>query len=250
MSNRRYRFFQGLIFFGLFLFLIAKAINHQLYWYINIRFIVLSQIGIVVLAILAVILFKAATNKHSDHLDEKQPHDHDHDHKPASANLWIMMVPLLIGVLIPAKPLDSTAVSAKGLTTTSAIISSNSASHPLATESEQRNVLDWVKIFYFEKDLNPYVGQKAAVTGFVYFDNQLPKGQFFVSRFIIACCAADAYAVGMIVEPAAGISVKQDDWVQIRGTVEVVSFDGHNSPLIHAETITPIPQPDQPYLYP
>ena len=248
MSNRRYRFFQGLIFLGLFLFLIAKVINNQLYWYINTRFIMLTEIGIVFLVILALILFKASTNKQGDHDAEEQ--HHDHDHKPASANLWIMIIPLLIGVLIPAKPLDSTAVSAKGLTTTSAIISSNSSSHPFETESEQRNVLDWVKVFYFEKDLNPYLGQKAAVTGFVYFDSQLPKGQFFVSRFILACCAADAYAVGMIVEPPAGTSVKSDDWVQIRGPVAMVSFDGHNSPLIRAETITPIPQPDQPYLYP
>lgn len=250
MSNRRYRFFQGLIFLGLFLFLIAKVMNNQLYWYINTRFIILTQIGIVVLLILAVILFKVSTNKHSDHHDEERHHDQDHDHQPASFNLWIMMVPLLIGVLIPAKPLDSTAVSAKGLTTTSAIISSSSSSHPFETVSEQRNVLDWVKIFYFEKDLNPYLGQKAAVTGFIYLDARLPKGEFFVSRFIIACCAADAYAVGMIVAPPVGTTVKQDDWVQVKGPVEVVSFDGHNSPLIRATAINPIPQPDQPYLYP
>jgi len=71
-----------------------------------------------------------------------------------------------------------------------------------------------------------------------------------VSRFILACCAADAYAVGMIVEPPAGASFKQNDWVQVSGPVDIVSFDGRNSPLIHAESIVPVPQPDQPYLYP
>lgn len=248
MSKRLYRFFQALIFLGLFIFLVVKTLNNQLYWYINTRFIILTQIGIIFLVILALTLFVES------YLEREQPgdhnHNHDHDHQPASFNLWIMIVPLLIGILIPAKPLDSTAVSAKGLTTTSALISSNSSSHPFETESEQRNVLDWVKIFYFEKDLNPYLGQKAAVTGFVYLDARLPKGEFFVSRFILACCAADAYAVGMIVEPPAGITVKQDDWVQVKGLVEVVSFDGHNSPLIQATAINTVPQPDQPYLYP
>ena len=44
-------------------------------------------------------------------------------------NLWIMLIPLLIGILIPARPpLNSSAVSAKGLTTSSALISSDSAS--------------------------------------------------------------------------------------------------------------------------
>ena len=161
-----------------------------------------------------------------------------------------MTIPLLVGLLIPARPLESTAVSAKGLTTTSALISSNASSRTFATESEQRNILDWVKLFYFEKDLTPYTGQEASVIGFVYLDDSLPKGQFFVSRFILACCAADAYAVGMIVEPPAGVSIQQDQWIQVKGPVDVVAFDGHNSPLIHAEAVTSVPQPDQPYLYP
>jgi uncharacterized repeat protein (TIGR03943 family) len=247
MSQRRYRFFQGLVFLGLFLLLIVKAMNNQLYWYINRRFLTLTEIGIAFLAILALRLFTEASVRD---VHQHEDDNHDHDHKPASANIWIMLIPFLIGILIAAKPLDSTAVSAKGLTTTSALISSNSSSQPFQTESEQRNVLDWVKLFYFEKDLNPYMGQKAAVIGFVYFDSSLPKGQFFVSRFILACCAADAYAVGMIVDPPPGVTVKQDDWLQVRGTVDVASFDGHNSPLIHAEVIQPVPQPDQPYLYP
>ncbi|HEX9333274.1 MAG TPA: TIGR03943 family protein [Anaerolineales bacterium] len=247
MLERRYRFFQAVIFLGLFLFLVTKLINTQLLWYINKRFIILTEIGILLLAILMQRLFMEARSMSKPPQDEEHV---QHEHKPAAINLWILSIPLLIGVLIPAKPLDSTAVSAKGLTTTSALISSNSSSRPFETESEQRNVLAWVKLFYFEKDLTPYTGQKASVIGFVYLDDRLPKGQFFVSRFILACCAADAYAVGMIVEPPAGTSIKQDEWLQVKGPVEVVSFDGHNSPLIRAETITPVSQPDQPYLYP
>lgn len=244
MPMQRYRIFQALIFLGLFLFLLAKLINAQVLWYINKRFVILTEIGILLLVILALRLFIEGRFVH-----QSEEHD-DHDHKPSAMNLWMMLIPLLIGVLIPAKPLDAAAVSAKGLTTTSALISSNTSSKPFETESEQRNVLDWVKLFYFEKDLSPYTGQNASVIGFVYFDDRLPKGQFFVSRFILACCAADAYAVGMIVEPPAGASLKQNDWVQVSGPVDIVSFDGRNSPLIHAESIVPVPQPDQPYLYP
>ena len=170
------------------------------------------------------------------------------DHRPAFVNLWIMSIPLLIGLLIPARPLDATAVSAKGLTTTSALISSNSSSHTFETESEQRNILDWVKLFYFEKDLTPYTGQKASVIGFVYLDDSLPKGQFFVSRFILACCAADAYAVGMIVDPPQRLH-QQDEWVQVKGAVELSPSMGikssHSCGSHH-----PVSQPDQPYLYP
>jgi uncharacterized repeat protein (TIGR03943 family) len=161
-----------------------------------------------------------------------------------------MLIPLLIGVLIPAKPLDSSAVSAKGITTSSALISSQSSSQLFETESEQRNVLDWIQIFYFEKDLNPFIGQPASVVGFVYRDSSLPQGQFLVSRFIISCCAADGYAVGMIAESSGSDSLKDDTWVKVSGPVDVVSYNGHPSPLIHAETIERVSQPEQPYLYP
>ena len=248
MSKRLYQTFQALLLLGLFVFLIGKIISNQLNWYINLRFITLTQIGILFLAVLALTLFMEVRLARTHVGDEE--HAHDHDHVPAPLNLWIMLIPLLVGVLIPAKPLESLAVSSKGLTSSSALVGSQSSAKPFETESEQRNVLDWVKLFYFETDLSPYKGQKASVTGFVYFDDRLPKGQFFVSRFVITCCAADGYAVGMIVDGADASSLKQDDWVLVKGPVDAVAFDNGTSPLIHAEAVEPVSQPDQPYLYP
>jgi uncharacterized repeat protein (TIGR03943 family) len=250
MPERLYRSFQALLLLGLFLFLISKVMNSQLLWYINLRFVTLTVLGIFFLAILAQRLFSEVL--HLRQQTEEHEHDHhdNHDHAPSPINLWIMLIPLLIGILIPAKPLDAAAVSAKGLTTSSPLISSDSSSQLFETQSEQRNVLDWVKLFYFEKELSPYVGQQASVVGFVYFDERLPEGQFFVSRFILSCCAADGYAVGMIVEWEQADTLKQDAWVQVKGPVDAVSFENGVSPLIQAETVEPVSQPDQPYLYP
>jgi uncharacterized repeat protein (TIGR03943 family) len=161
-----------------------------------------------------------------------------------------MLIPLLIGILIPARPLDSSAVSAKGLTTSSPLINTDSPSLLFETAPEQRNVLDWVKLFYFGENLEPYVGQLASVVGFVYYDERLPEGQFFVSRFILACCAADGYAIGMIVEWPEAESLEADTWVQVKGTVEISSFEGAASPLVRAESVDLVSPPDQPYLYP
>ena len=246
MSKRLYRSLQTLLLLGLFLFLMNKVINNQLLWYINYRFVVLAQIGIVFLVILIQRLFKEVRSSR----EPQEAKGHDHDHMPAPINLWIMLIPLLIGILIPARPLDSSAVSAKGLTTSSALISSDSTSRLFETESEQRNILDWVKIFYFEKNLDAFIGEQASVVGFVYRDENLPEGQFFVSRFIISCCAADGYAVGMIVESPETDSFEKDTWVKVTGPVDVISYDGRTSPLIRAEAIEIVPQPEQPYLYP
>lgn len=246
MPNRLYRSLQALLLLGLFLFLMGKVINNQLTWYINLRFVLLTQAGIIFLAVLTQRLFSEV--RRSRKIDPDG--DHDHDHAPSSVNLWIMLVPLLIGLLIPAKPLDASAVSAKGLTTSSALISADSSSRLLETVSEQRNILDWVKLFYFEQDHSPFIGQKASVIGFVYHDAGLSEGQFIVSRFILSCCAADGYAVGVIVEPADGASFEQDTWVQVTGSMDMISYNGIASPLIRAERVEVVAQPEQPYLYP
>ena len=250
MPQRLYRSLQALLLLALFLFLMGKVFSNQLTWYINLRFVILTQIGIIFLAILAQRLFKEVRQSRKSDPDEEDDHEHDHDHAPSPMNLWIMLIPLLIGVLIPARPLDASAVSAKGLTTSSPLISSASSSRVFETESEQRNVLDWVKLFYFETDLTPYIGQKASVIGFVYHDESLRDGQFFVSRFILSCCAADGYAVGMLVESTKGESFEEDAWVKVTGPVDMITFDERPIPLIRAEAIEIVPQPDQPYLYP
>ena len=251
MPNRLYRSWQALLLLALFLFLMSKVFNNQLLWYINARFAALTIIGIILLAILAQRLFSEVHLLRGQAESDQAHHHHDdHDHAPSAINLWIMLIPLLIGILIPAKPLDASAVSAKGLTTSSPIVSSDSSARIFETPSEQRNVLDWVKLFYFEKELTPYIGQQASVIGFVYFDERLPEGQFFVSRFILSCCAADGYAVGMIVEWDQIDSLKQDEWVQVKGPVDAVSAESGVSPMIRAKSVELVTQPDQPYLYP
>jgi uncharacterized repeat protein (TIGR03943 family) len=161
-----------------------------------------------------------------------------------------MLIPLLIGVLIPARPLGSDAVSTKGLAAASPLISSQSVSRQLETESEQRDILDWVTLFYYGEDLDPILGEQASVTGFVYFDEQLPSGQVFVARIIVSCCAADGFPVVMIVDWPAADTLEQDSWVRVSGPVDKVTFKDQVTPLIRAETLEIVPQPEQPYLLP
>jgi putative membrane protein len=247
MSQYLYRAFQALLLFALLLFLSFKVITNQLTWYINARFVVITQIGILFLAILVYRL--VIEIRHSRHDDERE---HDQEHAVAPFNLLIMLIPLLVGILIPARPLGASAISTKGFTTSSALISSQSASHQFETESEQRDILDWVTLFDVEDDLNPLMGQQAAVVGFVYFDERLPEGQFFVSRIVVTCCAADGFPVVMIVDWPKATSLKQDTWVRVSGPVDQTYFDKQPQaiPFIRAKTVEIVPQPDFPYLFP
>lgn len=248
MQTRMYRSFQGLLLLGMCIFFASKAANGQLTWYINSRFIPLTIFGIIFLAVLAQIIFTEI--RRSRKRDEELGHEHDHDHAPAPVNLWFMLVPLLIGVLIPARPLDSSAFATKGFNTNTPLVSADASAQIFETESEERNVLDWLKLFSHESDAVQFNGQTASVIGFVYFDDTLGENQFFVSRFVVSCCAADGFAIAMPVEWNGAVALEEDSWVLVKGTIESITLNDRVAPLIVADSVQPVSVPDQPYLFP
>lgn len=248
MQTRMYRSFQGLLLLGLCIFFASKAANGQLTWYINSRFVPLTIFGIIFLAVLAQIIFTEI--RRSRKQDEEHGYEHEHDHAPAPVNLWFMLVPLLIGVLIPARPLDSSAFATKGFNTNSPLVSADSSAQIFETESEERNVFDWLKLFNYESDLEQFNGETASVIGFVYFDETLGENQFFVSRFVVSCCAADGFAIAMPVEWSEAATLEQDSWVLVKGSIKSITLNDKVAPMIVAESVQPVPTPEQPYLFP
>ena len=249
MPQRMFRSYQGLLLLGLCIFFVSKAVNGQLTWYINSRFVPLTIIGIVFLAIMAQTIF-SENRRSRQHEMEHPEHHHEHDHAPSTASLWVMLIPLAIGLLIPARPLDSSAFSTKGFNTSAALVSSDSSAQIFETESEERNILDWLKLFNYEDDVTQFVGEKASVVGFVYFDETLTSDQFYVSRFVVSCCAADGFAIAMPVLWDGSSSLEQDSWVVVKGTIESITLNDQRVPMIVAESVEAADIPDQPYLFP
>lgn len=245
MSHRLYRSFQALLLLALCLFFAGKLASGQLSYYINLRFVPLTIFGVIFLAILAQTLFNEIKRSRGQEVE----HDH-HDHEHAPANLWFMIVPLAIGLLIPARPLDSSAFATKGFNTTGPLVSADSTAKLFETESQDRNVLDWLKIFYYETDITQYLDQQVSVIGFVYRDEQLSEDQFYVSRFIISCCAADASSIGMIASWPDAKNLKNDTWVLVKGSISSTTLKDQTLPVILVESVQDVPVPEQPYLYP
>jgi uncharacterized repeat protein (TIGR03943 family) len=183
MPVRMYRSLQGLLLLGLCIFFASKVANGQLNWYINVRFLPLTLFGIIFLAILAQTIFSENKRARQKEADEDEHHQHEHTH--ASMNLWIMFIPLAIGVLIPARPLDSSAFDSKGLNNNAPIVSADASAQIFETESEERNILDWLKLFNYNDDVNQFNQQKASVIGFVYFEvcHLLLCGRWFCNSY-------------------------------------------------------------------
>ncbi|MET4780588.1 TIGR03943 family protein [Glaciihabitans sp. UYNi722] len=112
-------------------------------------------------------------------------------------------------------------------------------------------VLDWSSLLRQTTDVSFYSDKAADVTGFITADKSDPDNVFYVSRFVITCCAVDAQPVGVpVYQPDWKSSFAADEWVRVKGEF------GTNPSRSSQESIALVPtatnkvsQPSEPYLY-
>jgi uncharacterized repeat protein (TIGR03943 family) len=187
--------------------------------------------------------------RHTHHPNAEHNHAHEMQTLPRSA-LIILSLPLIIGLVAPETPLSSASLSTRGVSLNAPVSISQQNTDSLAVEQDDRTILDWVKLFNYESNPSAYIGENVNVIGFVYHDPRLPQEEFMVSRFIITCCVADAFAVGMTVDWPQDIQIEDNTWINVQGTLDVMQIGSQTVPLIHATAIEPVSAPEQPYLYP
>ncbi|MFN8457737.1 MAG: TIGR03943 family protein [Anaerolineae bacterium] len=236
-----------LILMGLFLY--WQIYNGTLLYYISERFAwltLLAAIGFIIVG--ASYRYRAAP-----------VHDHEHDHEHAShqhgnlswAGLLLIALPVILGLLIPPKPLGAAAMSNREFGVGSVTSATAPKTNQLITRpAGDKNVLDWLIDFRLAKDPAAFSDQEAKVIGFVYRDDRFGQDSFMVSRFVISCCAADAAPLGLVVRWPESTGLANDAWVEIKGRFQPGEFDGEAMPFLIAEAVTPTDVPDQPYLYP
>jgi len=255
MDRRLYRFLQFLLLAGLGVFLSFKYLTGSLSWYINQRYMPLTIIAILGLFGMALTVIFSARQAPHTHDDGEEDHDHaDHEHEEEKVSsgwgIVFIFIPLIVGLAIPANPLSASAISNRGLSSSAPLSAGGGSQANFNMAPETRTVLDWIKLFNFQSDLSPYLGQNADVIGFVYHDARLPAGHFMVSRFAITCCVADAFAIGMVVQAPTGDAYPDNTWVNVKGPVQSIEVGGSKLPLIVSGSISPVQAPVQPYLFP
>jgi putative membrane protein len=225
---------------------------NTLYYYINERFFSLVLLGAIGFFLLAAVTIMSISKKGHDHGNED--HDHHHDHAHPSGNPWVLVItaiPLLLGILVPSKPLDASVIESRGVSNEALISSAgNNSGLELSTPADQRTILDWIRSFNYSEDPTEFWGETADVIGFVYQDPRLAPNQFLISRLAITCCVADAFAIGMVVDWDQASEWTNNSWVHVRGEVQAIELNGEIIPLIVAESIKETDEPAQPYLFP
>jgi putative membrane protein len=249
---------KALILIGMGLFLYSRFANGSLAFYINQRFFGFTLLAVVGL-ILVGLSYRFGRNARAAAAPE-HPHEHgdDHGHHHNHGLTWggvaLVLLPILLGIAVPPRPLGASALANRELntglnqTTLPGII--GGATQKASTEM---NHLDWWKRFRASSNLNQdpqIIGQEAKVIGFVYQDERYGEGHFLLVRYTVSCCVADASALGLVVASPAAASLQPDQWVEVSGTFVPSTLESWQMPVLEASHITPIEIPNQPYLYP
>jgi len=237
-DSRKQAAVRAALMLGLGGYFVVTIASGSLTNYVNERFSWLSYVAAALFLLLGFFGVYDLFQKH-------KRDEHHHDHSLSWLSLVIIAIPLLMGLLIPSRPLGASAAGSVSLNA-----ASSGQTTAVDVPPQNRTVLDWLRAFYNAQNPPSFNGQQADVIGFVYVEPRFAAGQFMVARFAISCCVADARAIGLPVVWEQAPSLHQGDWVRVQGAFQVGDFEGDSTPLLHATSVEPTSQPDHPYVYP
>ena len=158
----------------------------------------------------------------------------------------ILAIPVLLGVLVPSKPLG--AADASGRLNTN--LTSSSGDGSLPADTLDWNVLDWVTALRTADDPSALNGLPARVDAFVKHSDEYPPDHFMAIRLFISCCVVDGQFAGIPIQWQGSSDIPTDAWVRVIGEVKVGEFLGESMPIVVANAVEVSEEdPDQPYLY-
>ena len=218
------------------------AATHRLSLYINPRYIVFTS---VMTSISLAAFLAAAVMRH-------------HDERPRKARASTVVAGACAGVLALALLLIQPAALTSGtalqrginsggldLTTATNVTAFGSADYAHFTIQEWASILSQVNSAAF------FQGKTARLIGFVAPAGQNDPDVFYVSRFVITCCAIDAQPVGVpVYEPGWQQSYPANSWVDLRGGfMPNPNKQSGTSVLLKPAAIVKIPEPQDPYVH-
>lgn len=260
---------KALLLLGLGFFLFTRLTGGTLYFYISERFGWLTLVAALGLFLLGI---SYRTGRHNaeaeavagcehDHADGHPGHDHSdhdhsghdhpgHDHAIGWGGLLIVALPILFGLLIPPRPLGSTALAAREMNVSGVPSALPAAVQGATAKADtERSVLDWVLDFQASgRDGENFAGRSADVMGFVHREADDPADAFWLTRYVVGCCVVDAVPVGLRVVWPDAPALEADSWVRVGG--QLVESTDAIAPWLEAQSVVVVPPPNQPYLYP
>ncbi len=226
------------------------AVSGQLALYIHPRYNVFT----VLMALIAVVLVVGSLVGRRHHDDEDAP-------PPSRPQRTIALTAAAIAgaftigmIVVPPATLSTATAEQREINSTAA---SDAAAFEAATSADadavsQFTVREWATILRQTSDLSFFANKPVTeLVGFITPDPDDPENVFYVSRFVVTCCAVDAQPLGVPVHlPGWSQSFDADDWVMVDGGFASNPSSASLQPVVVIpDSVTPIEQPREPYLF-
>lgn len=221
------------------------AVTGRLTLYIHQRYVVFTT-G---MAVVALVMASASI------ITQSRTHQHTHFvwWRRIAACVMICVVASM-ALLTPPTALTTTTATQRGI--------NKGAAARLSTEKlsqvslfAQRDyshltIKEWAGLLTQTHDSGFYRGKTVNLTGFVtpdIADSQI----FYVSRFVVTCCAVDAQAVGVpVYAPGWRERYQPNSWVTVMGDFAAYPQQHRQQPIvIMPRSVTSTTQPKEPYEY-
>lgn len=149
-------------------------------------------------------------------------------------------------ILIPAPRLLGAATASQRAINSGNVRSGSNEERLLKERGDHTRftVKDWAVVLRESSDLAVHAQKMVRLTGFI---TPATEDSFYVTRFVIACCAVDAQPVGVLVfYPDWRRKFAVDQWVEISGKFAIRESNKLAVVPDHIQTIT---KPEDPYIY-
>lgn len=169
---------------------------------------------------------------------------------PAGWTTALLLITAIIGLSTTPRIFSSSTAIQRGVTEDVSITRSHPQSFRSNSRPENRSLVDWIRTLNSYPEPDTYTGQKVNINGFVVAAPDLGSNYLLLSRFILTCCAADAYPVALPVQLTTNSTqYKSDSWLQVQGRMATVTLAGKRQLVVVANAVQPIPTPKNPYDY-
>jgi uncharacterized repeat protein (TIGR03943 family) len=162
----------------------------------------------------------------------------------------VMLTGAIVGLLITPQPFNSHTAIQRGLTDSFTSTRVRPQAFRANLRPETRSLVDWVRTIDVRPEPDQYTGQRVNVNGFAVHSPNLSADYLTLTRFVITCCAADAYPVGLPIKlPQSRQNYPQDSWYQVQGQMITETLNGQRQLVIQATSLEAITQPANPFAY-
>jgi uncharacterized repeat protein (TIGR03943 family) len=233
-----------------------KLLIHPNYFWL----VFITGVALLILSIIKANQIIATKSTANQDLESKNAIEHITLFPPALSS-GLLIATAILGLLISPTVLNSQTALQRGVTESLPLTRSQPQSFRTSTKPEERSLLDWIRTVNAYPEPDAYTGQKAKITGFVVHLPNLPDNYVLICRFVLTCCAVDAYPVGIPVKlEGSRNDFPPDTWVEIQGKMiaETLGVDRANLSqsqqqerqlVISASSLKKIPTPSDPYAY-